>query len=771
MSATFGALGIVVLFFLIANLVRDRRGAPRTWVDFLVIYGSAAVAASFTAWSNTYWTNAVEAEVYAIASFVMGLTVLLARRWARDPENPDSTRAIFLIVYLLSLGVGFHLGTVLTYPAILLYLLLFEKKSFNNSDLLIFSFGFFLFLAYVNLQFGGAPAFLMLIVFLVLVAVRYAGGHRFAAVASGLLLLGVSIHLFLLIRSPQNPGIDEADPATWQNLMAVLRREQYPPGNPFVRKASWGFQIVDHFWRYMREQYELVKPGSGALAGQRLAYLPIVVGLAGMVSMARTRRREFVLLFTTFLVTSLGLIVYLNFSDGTRGVQPEVRERDYFYSPAFYFFGVFLGLGLAALLDAFFAVKPGERLSRIDRLGYVAGIVIFAVLSGLLYSRYHFEHDRTRERVPWGYGYNLLAGLEPNALVFTNGDNDTFPLWYQQEVEGFRRDVRVLNLSLLNTSWYIHQLKENDPKVEVTWSREQIDNLRGEIRGDRVYQPRDLAVRQILRDNYGKRPIYFAVTIPQEGLEDYLDYLVIEGLVFRFTNVRGRGRVDYEKIEHNVTQVYRYDGILTPDGKHDESVYRDENQRTLVQNYSGAFVRLGRRAEELAAAASDEATRRVNLESALDWYNRALAISPDSDAVLAQLGSLYIDLGRAGDAVSLFEGMLRQQPEDDRWLFKLSESLLEAGRYDEGLARLNELVKRNPEDEFVNQYLVQVLHELGKSAEAEAAVAGWDAKHPGGSSMREFYDAVRSGLTGQLLRGDETLPAEAPVVDSIPVRR
>jgi hypothetical protein len=409
-----------------------------------VIHGSALVGSLFTAWSNTYWSNAVEAEVYAIASFVMGLTTLLALRWARDPKSPQSTRNIYLIIYLLSLCVGFHLGTVLVYPSVALFILLYRNKSVTDADVVIFSCGFLLFLLYVTTILKGGLAAVAVIVYLIVAIWRLAGGKRFVAVASLLFLLGITIHAFLLIRSAQNPAIDEADPQTFANLMAVLRREQYPPSNPFHRKGSWEFQIVDHFWRYFTEQYQLVRPPRGT----GMALVPILVGLAGLVALARRSFRSFALLGSTFFITSIGMILFLNFSDGTRldprsgsVIPAEVRERDYFYSPAFYFFGVFIGIGLAALLDWFFAARKNQKLARWDRLGYTGGVALFLVFTCMLYVRYHFQHDRTRERIPWGYGYNMLVGLEPNALIFTNGDNDTFPLWYMQQVEKVRAQI------------------------------------------------------------------------------------------------------------------------------------------------------------------------------------------------------------------------------------------------------------------------------------------------------------------------------------------
>jgi tetratricopeptide (TPR) repeat protein len=768
MSALFGALGILVLFYLIADLIRERRGTPRTHVDRVVVYGCALVGALFTAWSSTYWTNAVEAEVYAIASFVMGLTTLLARRWARDTQAPNSTGDIYLIIYLLSLGVGFHLGTVLTYPAIALYCLLFRQKNFHDRDLVIFSFGFFLFLFHVNLKFSGVPAALALLLFLLAFAWRATTRQKFVPVATGLFVLGLSIHLFLLIRSAQQPAIDEADPQTWTNLLRVLRREQYPPGNMFVRKGSWHFQFIDHFWRYFTEQYELVKPSAGAL-GKRLAYLPIFLGLVGMWSMFRRNWRSFLLVFITLLISSVGLILFLNFSDGTRGVQPEVRERDYFYSGAFYFFGVFIGVGAAALLDWFFGARAGEKRVRLDVIGSVAGVTILLALTGMLYVRYHFEHDRTHERAAWGYGYNFFAGLEPNSLIFTNGDNDTFPLWYQQEVEGFRRDVRVINLSLLNTDWYIYQLQNNEPKVKIDWTRDYVDNL-PYTAGSMGLQPRDLAMRQIIWDNYRTRPIYFAVTIPHESLRDVEEYLVLEGVVYRMTDTKGKERRDYAKMEHNATAVYRYDGILRPDGKRDDSVYRDANQRNLIQNYCNPFIRLAQHAEEEGDRTADKTQRQTLYAKAADWYGKALEISPDLDLLYAYVGSLYIKMDRAEEAVQLYERVLRGAPRDDRWEFQYVQALLSAGHMDTGLQRLQALVARHPDEDYLQQYLVQVLHEAGKPAAAQQAVADWEKRHPDDHTVRDFYAAVKSGMVGRLL-GTSGTPSVAPsagIADTAP---
>jgi tetratricopeptide (TPR) repeat protein len=373
--------------------------------------------------------------------------------------------------------------------------------------------------------------------------------------------------------------------------------------------------------------------------------------------------------------------------------------------------------------------------------------------------------------VPWGYGYNMLAGLEPAALIFTNGDNDTFPLWYQQEVEAFRTDVRVINLSLLNTTWYPRQLRDNEPRVNLTWTDRQIEELPLESqriwRDQQVaYQPRDLGVIQILRDNYGKKPIYFAVTIPQETLQPFRDRLVLEGLVYRFQAEKGGEDMrDHDKIAHNVDNVYRFDGILTADGKHDDSIYRDNNQQILVQNYAGAFIRIGANQERLAEQAPDDSTRQAHYREAQRRYQQALEISPDFEALQVLLGNLYVRMGNSEAAEALFQKLV-EQGGHDRARFELARLQLIDQRYDEAIATLGELVRSNPDDVGLHQLLLETLVEAGRSEDAEALIASWEARHGREPTLRDYYQFLRSGAPSP---EDVGTPADsAPVAGERP---
>ena len=203
--------------------------------------------------------------------------------------------------------------------------------------------------------------------------------------------------------------------------------------------------------------------------GRNVFYcLPLLLGLLGLFWQAfRGRRgiRQFWVVFFLFFMTGLAIVVYLNQSP----VQP--RERDYAYAGSFYAFAIWCGMGVAAIIDL---MKKYLKLDNIVATAIVAHICLLVPIQ--MASQTWDDHDRSNRYTCRDFGQNYLMTLQDkgNPIIFTNGDNDTFPLWYNQDVEGVRTDTRVCNLSYLQTDWYIDQMKRpayDSPAVPITWPR------------------------------------------------------------------------------------------------------------------------------------------------------------------------------------------------------------------------------------------------------------------------------------------------------------
>lgn len=331
---------------------------------------------------------------------------------------------------------------------------------------------------------------------------------KFFAVATILLLIAASIQFYILIRAQQYPSINMVNPSTWERFMSVLRREQY--GVPTVENQIWPRKtvidietgqptglvavkpglgsaiaqlVVGYFWQMaLYFKYFFWQWGLQALAGKPflvvagrvlLAAIPTTLGVFGLYSLAKRDRKLFWLFLTTFLVSSFGLLVYLNMRFGHTGPLPrglvnlpqEVRERDYFFTFSYVFYALFTGFGFFEFVSALGHKIKQESRARILSLaggGVSLGLAVIIALINLPML------SRRNDWIPLEYGYNILACCEEPSVIITNGDNDTFPLWFVQEVPSTRYEnnekpykagVINANLSLLNTAWYVEQLK------------------------------------------------------------------------------------------------------------------------------------------------------------------------------------------------------------------------------------------------------------------------------------------------------------------------
>lgn len=384
-------------------------------------------------------------------------------------------------------------------------------------------------------------------------------------------------------------------------------------------------------------------------ANNKLYFLPLILGIVGLVYHFRKKQKDATVVALLFFFTGLAIVLYLNQTP----YQP--RERDYAYAGSFYAFTIWIGLGVLALFD-FFKTK----ITGIAAAGLATGICMIAA-PVLMASENWDDHNRSNRTIVRDLASNYLNSCAPNAILFTMGDNDTYPLWYAQEVEGIRKDIRLVNLSLLGTDWYInqHRLKMNDseginfsysPAKIVTGLRDYVpfydmkingyadlkevtdfmgsDNreaqlqtrngdyinflptkklslagntgssnasdtlssnrVRWELKKDGLYK-NDLMVLDIIANNNWKRPIYFAVTIGADNFFGLEDYFEVDGLAYRLVPNKADPNTSRGSVGKVNTKVM-YDNVMNKFkwGNLNGGVYIDpESARmtTVLKNY------------------------------------------------------------------------------------------------------------------------------------------------------------------------------------------
>jgi len=467
MSACFSAAG-AGCYFLVAH--RVLAGEP-AWLRT----GAAAAAALLSAFVFTHWQNSNETEVYTVATFSIAAMAWLVVRW-RDLRASGDARAIhllLLIVYIAALSIGNHLLALLAGPAVSVFIAqtLRTTPAVASGDrqmewaewavlttlwIVLIAVG----LGSTKLLIVGGVFLLSSVVFCIM-----NGSTAFAILATVMAAVGISIYAFLYIRSGLQPLLNEAAPDNWTNLLAVIRREQFGSrglfANPMVpggfrTPAVFGEQFVN-FLQYCSWQWARALPAIPMVA------VSLVFVTLGTIGFDGARRRDAGLawlLGVLWLVTGVGLVLYMNFKAGFSLFwdkypsieQHEVRERDYFFVVSFQTWGVFAALGLAHVVGRL-------AVQRRAAVGIAVGIVVALLPFGANFTAASRRHGADAYAAR-DFAYNLLQSVEPYGVLFGFGDNDTFPVWYLQEVEGVRQDVTLINLSLANLDWYLRQLAQ-----------------------------------------------------------------------------------------------------------------------------------------------------------------------------------------------------------------------------------------------------------------------------------------------------------------------
>ena len=541
-----------------------------------------------------------------------------------------------------------------------------------------------------------------------------------ALLCLAVILIGYGSYALVFVRSATEPSIDMNDPDNIERFIDYLEREQYGD-TPIVSGVSYNDEtgrvnrrdgteklfprrhssqpkhwnvyerydsdlafFVDYqigymymryfFWNFVgrtsdvqgaswttgipglspnSEPQQSMQTPSQKEARNVYFALPLLLGLFGaFYHFQRDWRRAFSV-FILFFVTGIGIIIYLNQAP----MQP--RERDYSYVGSFLAFSLWIGIGAGGILQMVYeSIKDTMRSLTQTLPLFATGLLVFLAVPGWMTVENYGDHDRSENYVARDYAHNMLSSVAEDAIIFTNGDNDTYPLWYMQEVEGFRTDVRVVNLSLLNTSWYIRQIKdhqtyESEP-VPISMSDDRLDGIRPmrwkprqvklpvqttalqsrlqpylpgpdqdtsrlespmtwKLKGrsfgqdQRLLQVADIAVYNMIRtnaQNQWERPIYFAVTVARSGQLNLQNYFQLEGQAYRVLPIKHEqplGRVIPGLTDERMSQ-FRFTNLA------DSSAYYNQNARRMIDGYRLHFSHA---AERLARTGQTERGRTL----------------------------------------------------------------------------------------------------------------------------------------------------------------
>ena len=720
-STLFSALTVMITYLVIIRFIRIyRQTPPDEWSlpEKISAYSAGVIGAFALAFSDSFWFNAVEAEVYAMSMFFNTVVVWLILKWYEVADEEGNEKWILLIAYAFGLALGVHLQALLAFFAIALvyYYKRYEISVGSFAVLVVVSSAIF-FVIYPGIV-KGLPAlmrdvgvwFIFVLVIGLIYAIYYTHQNKLrlwnlAAVSLLLIVIGYSSFTVIYLRSQTNPPINENAPNTLEKLYSYLNREQYGDYPIFKRRWSQDPQHQQNYQKYSSDMDFFLKYQVGHLYLRYFGWqfigrygdvqddgidfskfwgIPFGVGLFGMFYHFRRQWSMALVILALLLLTGVFINIYTN------PPEPQPRERDYVFVGSFFAFAIWIGIGIDALFETIReSLKEEKKL-----VPATVGLCLFGLLfinGRMLQVNYH-SHDRSGNYAPWDYAYNLLNSCAKDGILFTNGDNDTFPLWYLQEVAGVRQDVRVVNLSLANTDWYVRQLIYESPRgakpIKMNISERELKNFGYEqwtartialpvpasakeeimqyddgkkIRlnldstataitnivdtvrwtfepyiklqsGQGYIRAQDRVVYETLVNNLWERPVYFAVTVADNNRIGVDNYLRMDGFAYRVVPVKtdNYGYFEPEIMWDKLMNVYRYERLDDP------TVYYDENTRRMVSNYRTIMLQLAQHYAQNPNGISTIRDKEGNLkqvsnkELATQLLDKSLSILPSA---------------------------------------------------------------------------------------------------------------------------------------------
>ncbi len=789
-SVISSAFTILFLYLIIVLMIQQYLKNVQNGFYRYIPYVSAVIGSLTFAFTTSFWFNAVEAEVYAPSMLFTSLVVWSIMYWNERSEAIGNERYLLVIMYLIGLAIGVHLLNVLALPMV--FMIIYYKKypiEKRTFALLILIGAVLTFMIYPGLvkgipviaKVGGFFGLLLSIVILLIILAYTVSNKKNVAslliTSILLIILGYSTYATIYIRSNLDPNIDENDPETIEEFISYMNREQYgehtfdrrkvmaesPNGKNYssVWDFFWNYQIQKMYTRYFLWNFMGKDDYGENFSWTKFLGIPLLLGILGVWYHFKKDWKHALAVFVLFFMTGLAIIIYLNQPD------PQPRERDYSYVGSFFAFAIWIGIGASAILEWFTENTKDSASSKLVPIGISAILILISPVQ-VLVKNYNAQ-DRSGNYVAWDYSYNMLMSCDRDAVMYTNGDNDTFPLWYLQEVEYIRTDLRVANLSLLNTSWYVQQLKFKDPKVPISLSNDEIDNIMPipwakqrtieinvpsrfqkqeyeayknsyDLRVDefeskltfnlgpklynRYLRVQDFMILNTLYANKFRKPLYFAVTVSRDNMMDGLQkYLRMDGLSFRITSI-ANWSIDPDTLFNNLMNKYQYRNLNNP------KVFYNENIIALLQNYRSAFIQL---ANYYASDGQKEKVKQLINKmntvmppsvipftsdmlqrwfEAYEYYSGlknidSITVDNYTERDLTDLGRVFLNLREFGAAQKAFEEVLKVNPTNIQAKGFLVDIYGNLALYEKSIDILEEWLKQNPGDKEAQKRLLE----------------------------------------------------------------
>ncbi len=727
LSVLSSALTVLLLYLVSVKVIKNWKGFPESISDILIICVSSAIGALSLGFADSFWFNALEAEVYGFGTFLVALCIYSLMIWWEKSEEPGSDKYLLFMAYVVGLSIGIHLLVVqcIFLAGLFFY---FKRYEYSKKSLLIAlgisAIAFFIVYPFIVKKLpaliqsspviGGVIVLIVLISGIVYSIQKKNKQLNLLFLSIFLIILGYSTYISVLQRSSvKDLPIDENNPDNMERLLSYLNREQYGE-QPLIwpRRYSqepqhwrtwnnyssdlefmWKYQINEMFNRYLFWQY-IGRAGYDQGDGvdfKKFFAIPFLLGLIGLFIHYKRDWKMATIFLAMFLMMGVVTALYQNQQD------PQPRERDYFYEGAFFVFSLWIAIGVAGILEIL-----KEKLSSPN---YTAVSILFSIFAfvfvplNMLRVNYPYQ-SRAGNYFPYDYAYNLLQSVEKDAILITNGDNDTFPLWCMQAVYGVRQDVRIVNLSLAQTEWYNLQLKNERPYGALTvpmtftdaqltdqnfirpreWDEKKVyyldtprevfpDSLRNkpdlpekiaftvpatikQKQGNRTITGikfNDLLVMDIIKASKWKRPVYFSVTVSPDNFVGLGEYLLLQGMAHKLVPYKVSDGSTMP-VNQEITRKCLFETPIQPSkepqygflfrGLTNKDIFFDQTQKRMLEMYRTIFV-------WLANSYSEDSAKNNLVAETLNRMENVFAkeVVPMDYRLKYQIAMLYNGIG------------------------------------------------------------------------------------------------------------------------------